>query len=211
VATPPSSRRARRLKCRPSPKPRRLRRSPIVVDQTRHRRVTPRRKAQRLRAHRRMSRDSRCRLPSASSARRATSRRSQHRHHVRDHRSPALHGVQAIGSSGGRCSDLGAEVRLLGRRNIMEKGSRPVWDGEKWVRPGGNPQPLTPTNDAQPSNPAQPVPSAEPAGSSARLRTTISRHPLTSAAVCLSIGLVLAAAITGGHHHSADQRRERRA
>lgn len=78
----------------------------------------------------------------------------------------------------------------------MGTGSQPVWDGEKWVHPEGDEQTTT---EVPHESPAPTAPSPPPAGQASgvdRLRATISRHPLTSAAVCLGVGLVLAAAIT---------------
>src|SRR5436190_6691385 len=78
----------------------------------------------------------------------------------------------------------------------MGIGSGPVWDGEKWVHPGGDPQPSAPLTETPQSAEPQPSPPAESSGLVDRVRTTISHHPLTSGAVCLAIGLVLAAGIT---------------
>lgn len=78
----------------------------------------------------------------------------------------------------------------------MTAGSEPIWDGEKWVTPGSDPQPATEASQASPSPTSPPTPPLEPASRADRLRATISRRPLASAAVCLGIGLLLAAAIT---------------
>lgn len=78
----------------------------------------------------------------------------------------------------------------------MGAGSQPVWDGEKWVQPGADPQPVTEATPESPAPASPPTPPAEDASGADRLRATISRRPLASGAVCLAIGMVLAAAIT---------------
>lgn len=78
----------------------------------------------------------------------------------------------------------------------METGSGPIWDGEKWIHPGGDPQPSAPSTETPQPGSSQPTPPPDSSSAAERLRGTVIRHPLASAAVCLGIGAVLAAGIT---------------